>query len=579
MNQAETDAIHDIETEVLDEPLAPAADEAANSDADDITELKLLHTMAEAVGRTVIADIDEVPPEFQVSLEPAIIAICKQHGAVAVSDDGMVLLATPNAEAINFIRHRIRRLLPENAQIQILPATRYVVNSLTLQAEAALETENTHSIRKKSSERSAAQRNLDALIENAVTAEASDIHLLCSDESAKILYRVRRRIVLKESNVPTARVMHMMRSAINYDAILGAGQATKTFDPTVPNDASFDINFGKDQSIQIRLASIPTKNGGCAIVMRLLGANIGKTPTLKRLGYLPEQQLMFEQSAAMPFGAIIVSGPTGSGKSTTLRAAMNLIPSDKRVYTFEDPIEGDINFASQCPINEENPDTTAVNLAKTSLRLDPDVLMYGELREAEMVKIFTRASTTGHLVFTTLHTNSAVDIIPALSEMGIFSQRLADPTFLRILGAQRLVPGLCPNCRLPASEHLGESLQDRRLREHFGAQLDSVYIANPEGCSTCDGTGAKGDRLIAEVINVDPQDRRYIADGDMTAWLAHLKTKGWRDMKDHAELLVLAGELCVRTADTQLTSGFGIDAANDAFDYHALRKYAESLEQ
>ena len=245
-------------------------------------------------------------------------------------------------------------------------------------------------------------------------------------------------------------------------------------------------------------------------------------------------------SAKMPYGAIVISGPTGSGKSTTLRAAMSLVPTTRRVYSFEDPIEGDMMHVIQCPIDPKSPETDWVPMTKASLRMDPDVMMYGELREKEVAAIFTRAATTGHLVYTTIHTNSAIDIIPALHDMGIPYQRLADPTFLRILGAQRLIPGLCKHCRIPINEGLSGSFSGDRLREYFKDQPDTVYIANKEGCDHCDYTGSTSDRLIAEVINVDGRDKEYILNGDTNGWLKHLKEKGWRDMKSHAELLVLS---------------------------------------
>lgn len=534
-----------------------------------------LYAVAKLLGVEPVSRLSDVPSTFMPSLEPTIIAACKTHGRVVVSEQGTALLSSFTSDDYRYISETLAPLLKKARNIAIVPCSFEVVDSLLNKADARrAHAEKMASNNVSSEERSVAQKNLDDLISNAVREGATDIHILMDIDFATILYRIKRKIVIRDTGLPVDRYKEMLRSAINYDAVMGSGQASKTFDENSPNDASFST-YTDGKAVQIRFASAPAKNQGHTAVLRVLGANIGAAPTLEQLHYLPEHVMIYKQATNMPFGAIVISGPTGSGKSTTLQATMALIPPDKRVYTFEDPIESDMQNATQCPVNDDNPKTTWLAFAKASLRLDPDVLMYGELREKEVAKVFLRAATTGHLVLTTLHTNTALDIAPALVDMGVSPQRLADPTFLRVLGAQRLVSALCQQCRLPAHEHLGDDFNDARLAEYFKDVLDTVFLNNPEGCAACNHTGNSGSRLIAEVINVDGLDREYIAACDTNGWLKHLKSKGWRDMKDHAEILVRQGVLCVRDADKELTTGFGIDTAQSGTDYNAYREFAE----
>lgn len=565
--------MHDIDTDnelpVLTDQLEPEA-------ATDL-EHRGLDGLVRALSRQIIADVADIPAGFLLASSPEIKQIHQQHHEkLAISTDGKVLLCELTDNINDLLYRDLPKALGDEAVVEIFPCTPFVVQSALNMASS--EFEGDASVLDIQNEvRSDAQRQLDGLIQRGIEEGASDIHLIVERDEAKVLYRIKRQLRDRKIRMPHSRALAMIRAAINYDAILGGGQANRQFNPRVPEGASFTTRLQDGRKIQIRLQSAPTKNGGFSVALRLLGANIKDQPTLQDLNYLPEHVLIYQQAATMPFGAMVISGPTGSGKSTTLRAALALVPSDKRIYTFEDPVEGNIPTASQVPINEENPDTDWASMSKVSLRMDPDILMYGELRDKIVAAIYVRAASSGHLVFTTLHTNSAVDIIATLADKGVSYQRMADPTFLRVLGAQRLIPELCLSCRLPAREALSGHIDEERLSRHFGSGYDEIYVQNPQGCHACDHSGSARDTLIAEVINIDGRDREYIFKGDTNAWLRHLKSKGWRDMKDHAELLVRAGVVGVTTADKQLTTGFGIDTANDIYDYNAHRAFAEKM--
>lgn len=533
-----------------------------------------LEGLVRALSRQIIADVADIPAGFLLANSPEIKQIHEQHHEkLAISTDGKVLLCELTDDINDLLYRDLPQLLSDEAVIEIFPSTPFVVqNALTMSSS---EFEGDTSVLDIQNEaRSDAQRQLDGLIQRGIEEGASDIHLVVERDEARVLYRIKRQLRDRHLKMPHSRALAMIRAAINYDAILGGGQANRQFNPRVPESASFTTRLQDGRKVQIRLQSAPTKNGGFSVALRLLGANIKEQPTLLDLNYLPEHVLIYKQAATMPFGAMVISGPTGSGKSTTLRAALALVPKDKRIFTFEDPVEGNIPAASQVPINEDNPDTDWAAMSKMSLRMDPDVLMYGELRDKIVAAIYVRAAGSGHLVFTTLHTNSAVDIIGTLASKGISYERMADPTFLRVLGAQRLIPQLCMACRLPAREALKNHIDEERLSRHFANCYDKIYVQNPDGCPACDYSGSARDTLIAEVINIDGHDREFIFKGDTNGWLKHLKAKGWPDMKDHAEILVRSGAVGVTTADKQLTTGFGIDTANDIYDYNAMRAFA-----
>ena len=529
-------------------------------------------SLAEILGVTPITHMDDIPEGFIPTSNKDLLEICKSAGNFIFDDTGRAIISQTNKNDLNLMRVSANKFISEGVKLTLVPASDYIVTNILSKAEAyASDTP----INVKS-ELTAAQKRLNLLIENAVEAEATDIHIIVSgDNLATILYRVKGLLVSIDKNLPGKDYESMFRAAINYTAVMGSGQANKSFNAKVDNDASFEV-LVRGKPVHIRFASVPNKDNGYSAVLRVLGANIDDCPSLTSLGYLPEQALIYEQSALLPYGGVVISGPTGSGKSTTLRSSMSLIPANRRVYTFEDPIESVIPGASQVPIDPESEVTNWPRMTKISLRLDPDVLMYGEIREKEVAKIYTRAATTGHLVYTTLHTNSAIDVVPALNEMGISFLRLADPTFLRVIGAQRILPSLCKHCCVPGTEGLNRNdLASIRIRKHFNDCLDSIYVESETGCKECAYTGSGGRQILAEVINIDGADREFIKKGDTNAWLKHLTEKGWRDMKGHAEILVKQGRVCALRADSQLTTGFGIDTSTHKFDYVAFRAFAE----
>ncbi|EFX5861327.1 Flp pilus assembly complex ATPase component TadA, partial [Salmonella enterica] len=265
-------------------------------------------------------------------------------------------------------------------------------------------------------------------------------------------------------------------------------------------------------------------------VMRLIPDDGDKVPTFKQLGFIPEQIRLLNVMLRRPEGKIVLSGPTGSGKSTTLRSACRVYLDDnqgRHLLTIEDPLEGQILGATQTPIICDKSDEEAVKLAwsraiSSAMRLDPDAIMEGEMRDLVSMMSTTYAAQTGHIVLTTLHTNSALGIPERMITMGMNADLICDAQLLIGMISQRLVPTLCPSCRIPWEKRVPELSEDDRayLERHCNkdslCSTDNIWFRNPHGCSDCNhdviingrkrgeiGKGLTGRTVIAEVIEPD----------------------------------------------------------------------------
>jgi type II secretory ATPase GspE/PulE/Tfp pilus assembly ATPase PilB-like protein len=274
----------------------------------------------------------------------------------------------------------------------------------------------------------------------------------------------------------------------------------------MPQDGRFRFLMGK-RKIDLRLSTLPTVNGE-NVVMRLLDKSkviLG----LEKLGFNPKNMELFKNVISRPNGVILVTGPTGSGKTTTLYAALNHInSSDRKIVTLEDPVEYEIPMIRQAQINTRAGFTYAAGM-RSILRQDPDVILVGEIRDAETAEIAIQAAMTGHLVFSTLHTNDSAGAFPRLIDMGIESF-LVSSSVIAVL-AQRLIRTICPKCKIeyqPTDEDLRKLGLDNKGRKY------KFYTG--KGCDNCSGTGYQGRCAIYEILQVDPQIEKLIlerADG------------------------------------------------------------------
>ncbi len=334
-------------------------------------------------------------------------------------------------------------------------------------------------------------RFVNSVLLQAVEEGASDIHCEPFESCVRVRYRVDGQ--LREVTAPPPRLFQQAISRMKILAKMDIAERR------VPQDGAIAIKDG-ERRVDLRVSTVPTVYGE-KMVLRLLEKS-ALPKDLTHLGFTPEQARDFLEAAQAHHGLIFVTGPTGSGKSTSLYTCLGLINEPNRnILTVEDPVEYKLHGLNQVQVNNLAGLTFATAL-RSFLRQDPDVIMVGEVRDTETAQICMRAALTGHLVLSTLHTNSALQVIYRLVDMGI-EPFLLGPA-LRLLEAQRLVRRLCPDCRRE------QVLPEKTALRHGLTPGSTVWRAGEEPkCGTCRGRGTKGRLGLYEVIRVteDIQDR------------------------------------------------------------------------
>ncbi|MDN3679555.1 type II secretion system ATPase GspE [Vibrio tapetis subsp. quintayensis] len=325
---------------------------------------------------------------------------------------------------------------------------------------------------------------INAMLGEAIKEGASDIHIETFEKSLSIRFRVDG--VLREVLAPSRKLAPLLVSRVKVMAKLDIAEKR------VPQDGRISLRIG-GRAVDVRVSTMPSSHGE-RVVMRLLDKNATRLD-LHSLGMTPENHVAFQGLIKRPHGIILVTGPTGSGKSTTLYAGLQELNStESNILTVEDPIEFDIDGIGQTQVNPKVDMTFARGL-RAILRQDPDVVMVGEIRDLETAQIGVQASLTGHLVMSTLHTNTAVGAITRLRDMGI-EPFLISSSLLGVL-AQRLVRTLCPNCKEPYKA-------DKTQRKLFGLKKkEELKLYKAVGCEHCNHKGYRGRTGIHEMLVID----------------------------------------------------------------------------
>ena len=368
-------------------------------------------------------------------------------------------------------------------------------------------------------------RYVHMVISEALKRRASDIHL----EPLEKRFRVRYRIdgVLHEVENPPKRLQPSIISRIKLMSNISIAEKR------VPQDGRINIRV-ESKDIDLRVSSLPTAFGE-SIVMRILdkeGLRLG----LPELGFFSDDQATFERIIALPDGIFLVTGPTGSGKSTTLYSALNYINHpDRKIITVEDPVEYEMAGINQVQVRREVGMTFAAAL-RSMLRQAPNIIMVGEIRDRETAEIAVNASLTGHMVFSTLHTNDAPSAISRLVDIGV--KPFLVSASVRAVLAQRLVRRICSNCKKPFEP-------DERSLNSIGIRPDEVSEASfmlGEGCPKCSNTGFRGRVGIFEMFNVTEELQQMIYEN---ASLVTLREKarelGMRTMREDGKRKIMAG--------------------------------------
>jgi len=334
-------------------------------------------------------------------------------------------------------------------------------------------------------------RLVNLLIEEAVTAEASDIHIEPSEDNLRVRYRIDG--ILYDLEAPPRRLQAAVTSRIKLMAELNIAERR------LPQDGRIRMTLG-GRRVDIRVSSIPTIHGE-SIVMRLLDRSSVFLP-FDKLGFRAETARAFDKLINQPNKILLVTGPTGSGKTTTLYAALDKINEPgKKIITIEDPVEYQLKGINQIAVRPKIGLTFAGGL-RHIVRQDPDVIMVGEIRDLETAEISVHAALTGHLVFSTLHTNDAPSAITRLQDMGVEPYLIA--SVLSGVLAQRLVRRICQSCRVPAVADPGDLLA-LGVEDTQGGEL-----YRGEGCEACRKTGYKGRVGVYELFLINEEIRSLI---------------------------------------------------------------------
>ncbi len=370
-------------------------------------------------------------------------------------------------------------------------------------------------------------RLVSMLLIEAHRAGASDIHLEPLDKKFRVRFRIDG--VLQEMQAPPKR----LQSAIISRLKIMTGSMSIA-EKRLPQDGRIQVKI-KKKPIDLRVSTIPT-NHGESMVMRVLDKSSLKLG-LPELGFFSDDQEIFERLIKLPDGILLVTGPTGSGKTTTLYSCLNCVNKpDRKIITVEEPIEYQMTGINQVPVNPEIGMTFPAAL-RSILRQAPNIIMIGEIRDLETASIATNASLTGHLVFSTLHTNDAPSAVARLIDIGV--QPFLVASSVRAIMAQRLVRRLCNNCKQPGELTETES---RALRIEPG-QLQETQVMKPVGCDQCRQIGYKGRMGIFEIFVIDDEVRHMINKRSSTLMLRQrARELGMRTLREDGVRKVLAGQ-------------------------------------
>lgn len=516
-----------------------------------ITEKQMLEFLSQQLGLPLI-DLGRAPVDADaVQILPEVHA--RRLRAMVVARNGDTLRVAMSDPADLFTQESLMNLLGEYNLEFIIASERQLISSFDryyrrtkeiasfaeqLQAEHQDVQSFDYGIDEADSEEVTVVKLVNSMFEDAVQVGASDIHIEPDDKVLRLRQRVDgvlHETILNEVNIASALVLRLKLMA-HLDIS----------EKRLPQDGRFNIKV-RGQSIDIRMSTLPTQYGE-SVVMRLLNQSSGLRP-LEESGLPPELLSRLRRQLSRPHGMILVTGPTGSGKTTTLYGALSeLNEPGKKIITAEDPVEYRLPRITQVQINSKI-DLTFSRVLRTFLRQDPDIILIGEMRDQETVEIGLRAALTGHLVLSTLHTNDAVDSALRMIDMGAPGYLVASA--VRAVVAQRLVRRVCPDCK--TQDHLDESRQ-QWLAGRFPNQV-GVTFHKGAGCQNCNLTGYRGRIGVFEMLELEYEMMDKLRANDAVGF-----AQAARRSENYKPLLASAMELALQGAvslDEVMTLGEG----------------------
>jgi type IV pilus assembly protein PilB len=501
-----------------------------------LTESQLVSALARQIGLRFV-DLTEYPVDAaSVALVPA--AVCRRHTALPIGrEDGKLLVAMAdpaNVFAVDDIRSltglEVRSLVSTRADV-LAAIGRYhradgELDSLVTSLDAGEQGDDALSAVREVTDDAPIVRYVNLLITQAIADRASDIHLEPTEHDLRVRFRIDG--VLHEIMRSPKQISSGVISRLKIMADINIAERRK------PQDGRLSVAV-EGKKIDLRMATLPTVWGE-KVVMRVLDNSTAQL-TLADLGFEPANYESYAESFGKPYGMILVTGPTGSGKSTTLYATLNIVSTpDKNVITVEDPVEYRLPGINQVQVNAKAGLTFASAL-RSILRSDPDVVLIGEIRDHETAQIAIEAALTGHLVLSTLHTNDAPSAITRLVEMGI-EPFLVGSAVDAVL-AQRLARRLCSRCKEP---YVPTAEQLRQARFPWPADRDLPTLHRPVGCTACSKTGYKGRLALHEVMQVTEEVERLAVERASGAAIGEVaRAQGMTTLRQDGLAKVLSG--------------------------------------
>ena len=493
-----------------------------------IGEDEVLGTVADQFGlKYCHVNADAINPEV-VKKIPADIA--KKYGVVpVVADDDSITVALSDPmgyDAIDSLRYvlhgqDVQAVIAPRAEVRAAMAKIYADDE---NADVQTRGEDDGSAGDDAGDDSAVVKLANLIITTAIKMKASDIHIEPMEKEFRVRYRIDG--ALRKMDSPPKRLQGAIISRIKIMSKM------KISEKRIPQDGRIQITVG-GKDLDLRVSSVPT-NHGESIVMRILDKT-NLSLGLPQLGFLTDDQATFERLIKLPDGVVLVTGPTGSGKTTTLYACLGQINTpDKKLITVEDPVEYQMSGINQVQVNKDvGLDFSAA--LRSILRQAPNIVMIGEIRDAETADIAMEAALTGHLVFSTLHTNDAPSAVTRLLDIGVKPFLVASA--LRAAMAQRLVRAICEKCKESYTP------TERELK-----MLGSMSKTVPErmyhgaGCDKCGRSGYKGRKGIFEIFKVDDTIQRLIFDhAPATLLRQRAREMGMRTLREDGMLKVASG--------------------------------------
>ncbi len=480
----------------------------------------------------------------------------KEKVAPVKYEDGklyVVMLNPLNQNLLNEIRFytKVSNVIPMVAPLssiekildRLFPELKDLLDEIEEPTEVEIEEEEEAvptDVLVKDSEEAPIVRLANGLIFEAVKLGASDIHIEPFEKKVIVRYRIDGVL----------RVFHELPTKIK-DSLVARYKIMSNLDISEkrkPQDGRIRI-FIQRKKIDLRVSTVPTVYGE-KVVMRIQEAEKYLNVRLEDLGFEEDDLEKFRRAIWTPWGMILITGPTGSGKTTTLYSAlMERNKPDVNIMTAEDPVEVAIPGINQVQVNERI-GLTFASVLRAFLRQDPDIILVGEIRDFETGDIAIRASLTGHLVFSTLHTNDAPTTVTRLTDMGIEPFLVGSSLILVV--AQRLIRKLCPNCKIETNIPKDALVRMGILKDV--SEDIVIYTENPQGCQYCNNTGYRGRTAVHEILEIDDEIRRLIIKGATADEIRDVaKGKGMRTLYESGILKVRKGITSIEEINRVLT--------------------------